>query len=160
MNKNSKALIEIFPILAVRRPAYERLHGMKKMQQLRAMVDETIIGGLFVRYTPDPGTIFMVAEKIGEEEYVRAFCPRVIWDQWGSFTVGAFQRCGCDETEDYWVERIEEEVIVTDAMTVYQVPLLEWMNNWQDKGEASQTKQIPPSPPLGDGWGEVPQRGI
>lgn len=99
------------------------------------MVDETIIGGPFVRYTPDPGTMFMIAEKVGEEEIVRAFCPRVIWDQWGSFTVGAFRRVRCDETDDCRVERIEE-VIVTDAMTVYQMPMVEWMSNWQKKNGA------------------------
>jgi hypothetical protein len=109
---------------------------MKKNEYPRAMVDETIIGGPFVRYTPDPGTIFMVIEKVGAKEFVRAICPRVIWDRWGSFTIGAFRRCGCDETEDYWVERIEE-VIVTDAMTVYQVPLVEWMNNWKSRNQAS-----------------------
>jgi hypothetical protein len=53
------------------------------------MVDETIIGGPFVRYVPDPETIFMVVEKVGEEEFVRAFCQRVLWDRWGRFTVGA-----------------------------------------------------------------------
>jgi hypothetical protein len=109
---------------------------MKKRQYPRAMVDETIIGGPFVRYLPEPGTMFLVAEKVGEREFVRAICPVVIWDRWGSFTIGAFRRCGCDETEDYWVERIEE-VIVTDAMTVYQVPKVGWMDNWQCKGETS-----------------------
>jgi hypothetical protein len=101
---------------------------MNEKEYPRAMVDETIIGGPFVRYMPDAGTMFMVVEKIGATEYARAFCPRVIWDQLGCFTVGAFRRCGCDETEDYWVERIEEEVIVTDAMTVYQVPVQTWMS--------------------------------
>jgi hypothetical protein len=114
------------------------------------MVDETIIGGPFVRYVPDPGTMFMVVEKIGAKEFVRAICPVVIWDRWGSFTVGAFRRCGCDQTESYWVEKIEE-VIVTDAMTVYQVPLAEWMTNWKGKNGAPQTKPKPPSPP--PGWG-------
>lgn len=127
-----------------------RLVGMKKRPYPRAMVDETMIGGPFVRYVPDPGTTFMVVERIGAKEFVRAICPLVIWDRWGSFTVGAFRRCGCDETEDYWIEKIEE-VIVTDAMTVYQVPMVEWMNNWQKKNGASQTKPIPPSPP--PGWG-------
>ena len=46
--------------------------GMKKRQYPRAMVDETIIGGPFVRYTPDPVTIFMIIEQIGEKEFVRA----------------------------------------------------------------------------------------
>lgn len=101
------------------------------------MVDGTMIGGPFVRYAPDPQTMFMVIEKVGEKEFVRAICPRVIWDRWGSYTVGAFRRCGCDETKNYWVERIDEEVIVTDSMTVYQVPLVAWMNNWQPNGETS-----------------------
>lgn len=105
---------------------------MKKRQYPQAMVDETIIGGPFVRYTPDPGIMFMVIEKVGEKEFVRAICPVVIWDRWGSFTVGAFQRCGFDEAEDYWVEKIEE-IIVTDAMTVYQVPMVKWMSNWMSK---------------------------
>lgn len=121
----------------VRRLSFGRLVGMKKRQYPRAMVDETIIGEPFVRYTPDPGKMFMVVEKVGEKEFVRAICPLVIWDRWGSFTVGAFRRCGCDVTQNYWVERIEEEVIVTDAMTVYQVPKVGWMDNWQCKGETS-----------------------
>lgn len=135
----------------VRTHAQRRYVGMKQKQYPRGMMDETIIGGPFVRYTPDSGTMFMVIEKVGEKEYVRAFCPRVIWDRWGSFTVGAFRRCGCDEAKDYWVERIEEEVIVTDEMTVYQVPLEEWMDNWKNNNGASQTKPIPPSPP--PSWG-------
>lgn len=98
-------------------------------------MDETIIGGPFVRYLPEPGTMFLVAEKVGESEFVRAICPVVIWDRWGSFTVGAFRRRGCDETDDWWVENIEE-VIVTDAMTVYQVPKVGWMDNWQKKNGA------------------------
>jgi hypothetical protein len=90
----------------VRAHAQRRYEGMKQKQYPRAMVDETIIGGPFVRYTPDPETMFMVVEKVGEKEFVRAICPLVIWDRWGSFTVGAFRRCGCDETEDYWIEKI------------------------------------------------------
>jgi hypothetical protein len=99
-------------------------------QYPREMVDGTIIGGPFVRYEPDPETIFMVLEKDGSKEFVRAICPLVIWDRWGSFTMGAFRRCGCDVAQNYWVEKIEE-VIVTDSMTVYQVPLVAWMSNWQ-----------------------------
>lgn len=98
----------------------------------RGTLDQTIIGGPFVRYVPDPGTTFMVIEKVREKEFVRAICPVVIWDRWGSYTVGAFRRCGCDESESYWVEKIDE-VIVTDTMTVYQVPRVDWMNNWQGK---------------------------
>jgi hypothetical protein len=123
---------------------------MRERNYPRATVEETIIGEPFVRYTPDPGTMFMVVEQIGTKEIVRAFCPRVIWDQWGSFTVGAFRRCGSDAMKNYWVEKIEE-VIVTDAMTVYQVPEETWMNNWQRKNEASPTKNLPPSPP--PSWG-------
>lgn len=119
---------------------------MSEKDYPRGMMDETIIGGPFVRYLPDPGTMFMLVEKVGEEEFVRAFCPRVLWDRWGSFTVGAFRRCGCDETEDYWVERIEVEVIVTEAMTVYQVPQEAWMSRWKKNDEATPTKPIPPSP--------------
>ena len=126
--------------------AQRRPVGMKELEYPRGMVDETIIGGPFVRYVADPETIFMVVEKVGEEEFVRAFCPRVLWDRWGSFTVGAFLRCGGDETQDYWVERIEEEVIVTDAMTVYQVPQQAWMNCWKEKDDATPIKPIPPSP--------------
>lgn len=102
---------------------------------------EQVIGsaedaGAFVQYVPDPGTMFMVIEKVGEKEFVRAICPLVIWDRWGSFSVGAFRRCGCDESESYWVEKIDE-VIVTDAMTVYQVPMVKWMSNWMGKNETS-----------------------
>ena len=108
---------------------------MKKRQYPRVMLDETIIGGPFVRYLPEPRTMFMVVEKIGEREFVRAICPVVIWDRWGSFTVGAFRRCGCDETKNYWIEKIDE-VIVTDVMTVYQVPLVACMSNWQQRNGA------------------------
>jgi hypothetical protein len=121
--------IDEFPIFTAQEAGCGRLVGMKRKYP-RGMVDETIIGGPFVRYAPDPGTIFMVVEKDGSKEFVRAICPLVIWDRWGSFTVGAFRRCGCDVTQNYWVEKIEE-VIVTDSMTVYQVPLVAWMSNWQ-----------------------------
>lgn len=93
----------------------------------RAMADETIIGGPFVRYLPDPGTTFMIVGEVGEKEFIRAFCPRVIHDRWGCFTVGAFVRCGCDETENWWIERIHEEVLVTNDMIIYQVPIEQWM---------------------------------
>jgi hypothetical protein len=108
---------------------------MKKRQYPRGKMDETIIGGPFVRYLPEPRTMFMVVEKIGDREFVRAICPVVIWDRWGSFTVGAFRRCGCDETKNYWIDKIDE-VIVTDVMTVYQVPLVAWMSNWQQRNGA------------------------
>ena len=91
-------------------------------------MDETIVGGPFVRHIPEPGTLFMVVEEIDEKEFVRAFCSIVIWDKWGSFTVGAFRRCGCDEPQDYWIERIEEEVMISETMTVYQVPIKQWMS--------------------------------
>lgn len=142
-------------------PLQVRYVGLMMRDYPRRMVDETIIGGPFVRYVPDPGTMFMVTEQVGAKEFVRAFCPRVIWDRWGSFTVGAFLRYGCDETEDYWVERIEEEVIVTDAMTIYQVSQEAWMNNWKNKKGVSQRKPILPRLPQAGGREgvEVP-RGI
>ena len=101
------------------------------MQRLypRAMVAETIVGGPYVRYIPADGTIFVVKEQAGEQEVERAICPRLIWHSWGCFTVGAFRRRGCSETDNYWVEKIEE-IMVTDAMTVCQVPMAEWMSNW------------------------------
>lgn len=132
--------------MTVRAPSRGRLVGMKEREYPRGKVDETIIGGPFVRYVPDPETIFMVVEKVGEEEFVRAFHPRVIWDKWGGFTVSAFRRCGCDGTQEYWAERSEEEVVVTDAMTVYQVPQEAWMSHWKERDEALQAKPIPPSP--------------
>lgn len=118
------------------------------MQRLypRAMVAETIVGGPYVRYIPADGTIFMVIEQVEEQEFVRAICPRLIWHSWGCFTVGAFRRRGCSETDNYWVEKIEE-IMVTDTMTLYQVPLVAWMQNWRDQNMGEQTKPIPPSPP-------------
>ena len=29
---------------------------------------------------------------------------------------------------DYLIERIEEEVVITETMTVYQVPIEQWMS--------------------------------
>jgi len=39
---------------------------MKEREYPRTMVDETIVGGPFVRYVPDLGTMFMVIEKVEE----------------------------------------------------------------------------------------------
>jgi len=96
------------------------------------MMDQTIIGGPFVRYLPDAGTVFMVTEEINGKAFVRAFCLRLIQDRWGSFTIGAFRRCGCDALHDYWIERIDEEVVVLETMTVYQVPIERWMSQGED----------------------------
>jgi hypothetical protein len=93
----------------------------------RTMIDETIVGGPFVRYIPIEWSIYMIVETVEKSEYVRAFCPRIISDRWGIFTVGAFKKTGCDETQNYWAERIQEEVIVTDTMTIFQVPREDWM---------------------------------
>ena len=99
------------------------------------MEGETIIGGPLVRYTPDADTIFMVIEKVGTKE------------------VSRLEPAAGDETEDYWVEKIKE-IILTDAMTVYQVPTVEWMSNWKGKnGALTKAHTSLASPKLGDGRG-------
>lgn len=91
------------------------------------MVDETIVGGPFVRYVPDPGTVFAVVEEVGETEYVRAYCPRILTDFCGTFTVGAFRRAGGDGPQNILTKRMEEEVVISETMVVYQVPQEDWM---------------------------------
>jgi hypothetical protein len=100
---------------------------MKKVFRTRTMLDETIVGGPFVRYIPEPGTLYMITEKTGSVERVVAFCLRMACFDWVCFTVGAFRKCGSDETATYWAEPIHEEIIVTDDMTAYQVPIEDWM---------------------------------
>ncbi len=105
----------------------------EKQYTLRFMVDETIIGGPLVRQIPERGTLFMLVEKTENGEVIRAYCRRVIWDQWGSFTVAAFRRVGGDGTQDDCIERIVEEVVITETMIVYQVPIEEWMSRKRPK---------------------------
>jgi hypothetical protein len=91
-----------------------------------SMPDETIVGGPFIRYLPARGTVFMVVGKIRGEKIVRIYCPRILRDQWGLFTVGAFRRRG-NGNVGYWTERIDNEVLVTGEMSIFEFPVERWM---------------------------------
>jgi hypothetical protein len=80
------------------------------------------------RLDPDPGAVFLIATKIGNVEFVIAWCRAAIVERWGCYSIDPFRRVSSSDLRRSWAEPLESELMIYRAVTVYLVPEEPWMS--------------------------------
>lgn len=76
---------------------------------------------------PDSGAVFLISTKIGNVEFVVAWCRAAIIERWGCYSFGAFRRISSPDLKRSWAEPLACELMIYRAVMVYLVPEEPWM---------------------------------
>lgn len=76
---------------------------------------------------PDPGAVFLIAAKIGNVEFVIAWCRAAIVERWGCYSIGAFRRVSSPDLKRSWAEPLASELMIYHAVAVHLVSEEPWM---------------------------------
>ena len=76
---------------------------------------------------PDSGAVFLISTKIGNVEFVVAWCRAAIIERWGCYSIGAFRRISSPDLKRSWAEPLACELMIYRAVMVYLVPEEPWM---------------------------------
>jgi hypothetical protein len=76
---------------------------------------------------PDPGAVFLITRRIGNVEFVIAWCRSAIIERWGCYSIGAFRRISNANLTRSWAQPIESELMIYHAVSVHLVPEEPWM---------------------------------
>lgn len=76
---------------------------------------------------PDPGAVFLIVARIGNVEFVIAWCRAAIVERWGCYSIGAFRRASSPDLKRSWAEPLASELMIYHAVAVHLVPEEPWM---------------------------------
>ncbi|MCP5532294.1 MAG: hypothetical protein H7A48_03920 [Akkermansiaceae bacterium] len=81
------------------------------------------------RLEPDPGAVFLITTRIGNVDFIVAWCRSAIVERWGCYSIGAFTRVADANLNRFWAQPMDSELMIYHAVSVHLVPLESWMSS-------------------------------
>ena len=100
---------------------------MKQFCDFAGRGDTSIASDKYYLLEPDAGAVLLVTRRLGTAEYIVCYCKSVLVEKWGCYCHEPFQRFSDLGFTRSWAERIDSDLMIFHAATVYLVFEEEWM---------------------------------